>query len=383
MERVEVDTWLIVGHRRWARVMAAELCAMLPAEVRIEILADAHEDEFGQWLGASGLASRIQVVGNAQRCATGQTGVALIVNSAHQHRSAIEAALAAGYHVVSEKPMGFSAEETRRLIDDANARGLALFCTNTYLFASYLEVLRGRWLHGRHIAHMHLTWQDRELEARHGATKSYDSSVPLIFDVLPHVANIVLATLGPREFSAESLQVLHGGSDVSILYRASDVDLHVRMVRNADSRVRQLHYMGTDLDLSLDFAVEPGMVSAGMAPPVSIDDDWQRKPRPIAAMLASVIDFFVTGRRDIRLDTCAALFGNSLIDSVVERYAEGQAEFLGHAAADDEARRYAHKEARALAERAAPHLASRSPLRRIAAATPSLPVQSHREPSSC
>src|SRR4051812_45307233 len=174
--------------------MAAELCASLAPDRSIHLQASRSDAGLLEWWSASPYKQRIEIVEQPIPCGASSTGIALIVNSAHEHRRSAESVLDAGYHAVCEKPVTFSRHDTLQLLARATELGLELFCTNTYLFAEYLDIFRRDWLRGRALSELELTWADESAEIRHGEAKSYDSSVPVIFDVLPHVASVVVAT---------------------------------------------------------------------------------------------------------------------------------------------------------------------------------------------
>lgn len=292
------------------------------------------------------------------------------MNPAYRHRSSIEAALSAGYHVVSEKPISFSREETLALLRSAKSRGRSLFCTNTYLFADYLATFSRNWLAGRALTTMSIAWTDAAVEFRYGETKGYDSGVPVIFDVLPHVGNIVLATLGDCEPVPVGISVRRGGSEALIQYRHKDMDIHVLIARNAAKRTRRVTFSGPAGDIGLDFTNEPGTVVVDGIPLETVDPDWQRRRKPIAAMIESVAAFFAAGIRDARLSPLAALIGNALIDAVADSYVAQQTDFLAShrdvTTSPEPDLGYALKESRSIATRTLPYLSPDSPLRQLA-----------------
>lgn len=374
-----VDSWLIVGHRRWAREMAYELSVLTRPQVCIRLVADPEDQELQNWLSSKNLARRVQIVKTLPTLGEDQTGVALIVNSAHQHVSEASAALQAGYHVVSEKPVALSIQELQYLINCGQEHKRNLYCTNTYQFASYLSVLRDRWLKARNITHLSVEWEDPSSEVRRGESKSYDSGVPIIFDVLPHVANIIVTTVGPLNLTGASLEVARGGSNVSIRYKAHKMTLNVHLKRDSKRRLRKINCRGADTLFALDFTEEPGMLRVGVSEPALADAEWNARQRPIAAMLASVIESIESNNHDERLCVSAAVFGQDLIDKVASRYADIQIDFLRKSteqnfSSEDKALRYALREALAIADRVAPGHPLQSPLRRIASTATSLPA---------
>jgi predicted dehydrogenase len=366
-----VDRWLVVGSRRWARIMAAELCARLAPGCSIHLQGSRGDAGLLEWWEASPHKQRIELVEQPAPCEGSTTGVAVIANSAHEHRGSVERVLDAGYHAVCEKPLTFSRGESLQLLARAAGLGRELFCTNTYLFADYLHVLRRDWLQGRTFSELELTWADAGGEVRHGEAKSYDSSVPVIHDVLPHVASIVLATHGRFTFDRSSIAVARGGSAVTAQFDGDDLTVRAGLARNAPRRARLLRFSGPAGRVTLDFAAEPGVVSVGDEEGVGVDPDWDAKPRPIAQMLESVMAHFECGVLDDRLGADAALLGNELIDAVAESYVQQQIESLAAGSRGDDFA-YAAKEADAIRRRALPQLPQASPLRRLAGVKPTV-----------
>lgn len=365
-----VDTWLIVGSRRWARVMASELCAVTNSV--IQMLCENDDSSVRHWLKKTGLEDRINLVESLERCCPTKTGVALIVNSAYRHRHSIEEALSAGYNVVSEKPISFSEEEAVNLINYAQRLGLKFFCTNTYLFADYLNDFKNKWLSRCQFTEVHIFWWDAILETRYGETKAYDSSVPVIFDVLPHIANLIRITIGENTPRAVELSVQHGGSEVYVKYRCESININIWIVRNAKHRKRCIKLSGLCEEVSLDFTSEPGVVVVNDSQPISIDANWCKKPKPIAAMFKSLIECFELGIQDERLSPVNALLGNKLIDAVVDDYVRQQVSLLSAIGLQitefDEDFNYAFKEASSIQRRVFPYLEQKSSLRQLALA---------------
>ena len=348
--------------------MAAELCALLPPDRSIQLQGSRGDATLPGWWNESPHKKRIEIVDQPIPCAGSKTGVALIVNSAHEHRGSVESVLDAGYHAVCEKPLTFSRHDSLRLLDRAVGLGLKLFCTNTYLFADYLHVFRRDRLRGRTFSELELTWADATREIRHGEAKSYDSSVPVIFDVLPHVASIVLATHGPLSFGRSSIAVTQGGSSVMAQFDGDGLTVRAKMSRNSGRRTRLLRFSGPAGEVTLDFAAEPGVVSLDHEAGVCADPAWESKRKPIAQMLRSVKTYFETGALDDRLGADAALLGNDLIDAVAEGYVQQQIDFLSRVGVGSRGENFAYaaQEADAIRRRALPQLPQASPLRRLA-----------------
>jgi predicted dehydrogenase len=373
-----IDQYVIIGTRRWARVMAFELNCSVPSDKVINMIDDPSETSLKEWLVSEGLGTRISLIQELLPCPIDATGVAFVVNSAYLHRHAIENALLLGYSVVSEKPASLSKQETTYLVDLAKALGLQFFCTNTYLFATYLDSFKKEWIAGQHLKRMHICWSDPRAEIRHGMPKSYDSSIPILYDMLPHVANIIFLIAGGGKLTSLDLQVKRGGSMVVLQCTSGNLEISVSLERNANQRIRSIAIDGTNENILLDFSVEPGSISINQAPIVQLAPEWRHQLKPIALMILSVQNFFESGSIDPRLSPSAAIFGNELIDAIVTSYVDQQISFFRSYSGKkyDDIREpdfcYALKEATSIANRGLPYLSIDSPLRKLVLADTSL-----------
>lgn len=352
--------------------MITELCRHLPPRGIVQVIGDPEDSALQKWLSNSGLGNKVKVVVSAPRCPANLTGVAFILNSAYLHRQSVSEMLSAGYNVVCEKPMSFSKLETQRLVNMAARFGLQLFSTNTYLFASYLDVFKQNWLEAHSHNLIRISWADPINEFRHGGIKHYDSSLPLIYDILPHIANILLATIGPFNFESNRIEVRRGGSEVFLHYQQEGMNIYLTLERNSSQRKRTLFFSNAENEVKLNFDSEPGLVSLNKTAPISVDPSWKYKSKPIAAMIQSLVAFFETGKEDLRLSFASSLLANSLIDSVVSSYVNQQVALMTtrHDISDPKINRacleYAEKEAQAIAKRAMPYINEGSPLHTLA-----------------
>ena len=348
---------------------------MLPAGESIRLLARRDDAELQAWWLQSPFMHRMEIVDSPIPCRSPRVGVALIADSAYSHATSIETALDAGFHVASEKPLGFSLHQTLRLQAKAEAAGLRLFATNTYLFADYLRVFSRDWLKAHRYTDIELIWSDAVAEIRYGIRKSYDSGVPIIHDLLPHIACLVLATHGAIAPKDSKLVVRRGGSEATAQFDCGEVRVSAILSRNGRVRARVARFSGDEGELSIDFSTEPGVVTRGRGEPQPSDLSWPSKRKPLAEMLHGLQVYFSTGLLDERLDLRAARLGNELIDSVVDSYVRQQIAFLGHPGENGSRERgaefaYAAKESRSIAQRVLPHLPPDSPLRRLAVDLP-------------
>jgi predicted dehydrogenase len=123
------------------------------------------------------------------------------------HASLALQCLAAGAHVLVEKPLGTSPEEVDRILDEAGRRGLYVVENYNYLWNRQLLQLR-TWARDGRLGEV-CTWMRRWRSTcwATGARLSPGTATPsrsglrggLVADFLPHLASIAFALLGPHE----------------------------------------------------------------------------------------------------------------------------------------------------------------------------------------
>jgi hypothetical protein len=325
-----IKSFLIIGYRRWARLLAEELCANVKDNSSVCLIGNPHSNKIKKWLNLSGLSSRVKILKEIKPLSTKEIGIAFVVNSAYLHEFTTKNLLKHGYNVVCEKPISFSRNGTVKLIKFAAKKKLQLFCTNTYSFATYLKKLKDVYLKKKSFSDIYITWSDPKKEIRYKQIKSYDSGVPIIYDILPHVANILYATIGNFKLKFNSLNVKKGGSKVSIYYQNKKMNIFINLERNAIRRKRFIKFISPKNKYFFDFKNEPGLISINNQVKFKIDNKWSARPNPISIMINSVISFFELRKKDTRLSLTTSLLGNEMIDIVAKDYVHNQIQFINN-----------------------------------------------------
>jgi len=361
----KVDIWLIIGGRRWAQVLAIELCSLLPNSEEIHLIRDNDTENSTDWLDEGSLKNRVKIVKNPTPCQIGKVGVAFIINSAYLHKATIQSALSLGYNVIVEKPLTFSFKESIQQLNLASKFGLRIFTTNTYQFASYLTIFKEKYLHGNKINEIYINWSDNAGKIRYGQIKKFDSSVPIIFDVIPHIASIIFSILGEISLNSADLTFYKGGSKVKLKFRCNNLIIRADISRNSKTRTRILKVTNETTEFKIDFTEEPGIVTINNSEKICADNNWNLKRKPIAEMLNSVLIFFEKNKIDSRLLPDSALLGNIMIDLIVESYVMHQIDFViknGRMLKQSADIKYAKKEIDSIKKRTLKFLHNDSPL---------------------
>jgi predicted dehydrogenase len=131
-----------------------------------------------------------------------------VLTPAHTHAPMVRQALAAGAHVICEKPMTGRAEETAALLAEARAAGLSLMESRNYLYNDTILELRGMIDAGRlgRVVECDLLLSLDFLSGPFGDTNLSGPAVDVpggaIQDFLPHLAYLYLLLTGTKRAEA-------------------------------------------------------------------------------------------------------------------------------------------------------------------------------------
>ncbi|MGE3807516.1 MAG: hypothetical protein AB7K24_22870 [Gemmataceae bacterium] len=149
------------------------------------------------------------------------------------------------------------------MVEAATTGESVLALSNVFRFAKYLDAFRGLFARHTDWSMARIEWADPLREDRHGMVKTYDPSVPVFVDVLPHVISILDSLRPNAELVYRRLSVERGGQDVKIEMTFDGRPCRVELGRNQDRRRRLFEFLTGDGSLTLDFATEPGVARLG------------------------------------------------------------------------------------------------------------------------
>lgn len=318
----------IVGGGRWARVITSTVCSLVPKETSVDIYSKSNATGMQEWAAQQEFAQSVSILPERFEDAVPKSGVAIVANAAVNHTPAVKAALTAGVPVLVEKPFAPTLDQIIQMTDLAAETGVYLASAHVFLFANYLRNFADAIQAAGPVKTIEINWCDPKNESRDGGRKSFDSSLPVFVDCLPHIVSILSALIGTSDITYSGISTKRGGAQTNLTLIANGVEVTVRLERNAQSRQRTIAVEAEQGLLSLDFSNEPGTITAGDEAR-SADLDWSRGPRPMAQMIQAFLQSAGGTEPDPRLNTAVALSAGKLIDAMHPDYAEAMSEWLG------------------------------------------------------
>ena len=172
------------------------------------------------------------------------------------HRDLALEAIAAGKHVLVEKPLATTAADARAMVDAAAARGVVLMVGHTFEFHSAVWTLREMVQEGR-LGDLYY------LDTARLNLGLYQHDVNVIFDLAPHDVSILNYVLGGQPTAVECWASRHAHKrleDIAFLrlhYEEPDVVANVHVSWLDPCKVRRVTMVGSEKMVVFDdLAVE-------------------------------------------------------------------------------------------------------------------------------
>ena len=252
----------IIGGGRWARTIGDLLVKIVAKKTSITVVSPTNAANWINWVKDR---PSFQVEENLNSVLkNSEITHVIIARRAVDHAETCLSALKHGKSVLVEKPFCLTAEEANKLaIVSKNANvGTGL----VFHFGTNHSIFRNACMASGGIQFIKLEWSDPACENRHGYSKTYDESLNVVQDVLPHAWSIFRPYTGRVPLELKGVNIDSGGRVVYLKLIAGTIFISLKFERNAKNRCRKLLVGGIGWEGNFDFASEPGQASINGEP---------------------------------------------------------------------------------------------------------------------
>ena len=308
----------IVGGGRWARVLTEVLSEIVSKDIVISIYSLHNGKGMISWVLEKKFRQSVTVYDDFPNLSNHKVDAMIVANSASDHVIAIQKSLNSKIPVLVEKPVTMSYSSTLQMVKLAQEKKTFLASAHVFLFNRYLSNFSQLVFDSGGLKSIQIEWSDPISENRHGEQKNFDPSLPIFFDLLPHILSIINVIVGKKSIQYTNLIFHKGGSEVEIELMLEGVFCSVNLARNSNVRKRIINIM-SDQHLQLDFSQEPGVIKKESLN-ITGDEKWDLDIKPVAQMLSAFLVQSAGGKADLRLDIDLGLEANKLIDETLLSY---------------------------------------------------------------
>lgn len=274
----------IIGGGRWGRVILSVLANMNLTTNRIAIITKHNVKKVQHYiyneLPRTIPCSIIQTLD--ELLVSYQVQAAIVANAAHQHFTTSTYLIERGINILIEKPMVLSSQEALFLFDKSKIHEVAVIPGLQYRFCSYIDYFR-KYLnnYGKKPRNFLIEWFDGATETRYGEKKTYDSSINIAQDVMPHIWSILSTVFQQQPIQVKSCEHALGNNYAHFCVSINTIQGSVILKRDAQMR-RRVFKVEFDMapPVVLDFTQEPGTLYHGNTL-ISGDPNWSTTPHPL------------------------------------------------------------------------------------------------------
>jgi len=206
------------------------------------------------------------------------------------------------------------------LLAASKSNGELLAAAHVFRFAPYLQNFAALCGDESAIQEMLIVWEDPRDEIRGEDVKSYDASIPVFVDVLPHIFSIIASILNVERVIFSALDVTSGGSETRVELKADRTKVKIILGRNRPSRRRHVEVRkNSGTRISIDFSLEPGVIRVGSSESIGCSN-WSTCRRPLEEMLSIYVNWASGGIWDKRLNPDLAWDYSELSDRLMPYY---------------------------------------------------------------
>jgi hypothetical protein len=293
------STLLIVGGGRWARVIVSVLIRMKLPFDKVVLISKSNKKKLNSFLSFISTEHNyyISVFESLDDFSDIESvGAAIVANSARMHFETASYLLRNGVSVLVEKPIVLNISDAEELISKASGASARLVPSLQYSFCSYLYNFKHLLCNlSDEPVSFSLNWSDAIAEERYGEKKSYDHSLNIAQDVMPHIWTILATVFDSDAFTFETCEIGSGGRLAYFEIKNDQLSGKVHLERDACIRKRLLEVkLKSGKLVSIDFAVEPGHIKVGDRPEFIADSLWGYIKKPLENQLS----YFIFNQRN-------------------------------------------------------------------------------------
>lgn len=280
----------VIGGGRWGRIIVSILATMDLAFDQVVIVTNINAENMQRLIRLlpSKASTPFTIVPSLNNLLTEHNvKAAIIVNDARQHFSTAARLLVSRIPTLIEKPLALSKTQAQTLLSNSINSGVCLLPGLQYRFCSYIHDFAS------HIKRFckkprsfSVIWSDQANEIRYGETKTYDSSIDVAQDVMPHIWSILFTIFQQTAILFNSCQISNKGHYANFSITMDGIiPGHIVLERDATQRQRLIVIKFDKKNtLSMDFSTEPGSIFLN-GKIISTNSEWDITQRPLIRQL--------------------------------------------------------------------------------------------------
>jgi predicted dehydrogenase len=186
------------------------------------------------WAGSQGFKQNVSASYDWPDLSSGLSHAMIVANAARDHFSVAKRALENRIPVLVEKPVTLTYSDTQTLVQISRQNETLFATAHVFLFARFIDKFSGFVAKSGAVTSIRIRWSDPKAEERYGEKKSFDPSLPIYVDLIPHALSVISMFAPFRSCDYRGAVLERGGSSLAVSLKLGEVFCEIELLRNGD-----------------------------------------------------------------------------------------------------------------------------------------------------
>ncbi len=280
---------IIYGGGRWSKIWFNVITKTISKDINILIISGRGYDSYVNFLMATSSRHNVTLFRDPPPVLP-TNSIAIVANSADDHFQVASTLLNLRIPTLVEKPFAMNLKQIQSLIELSEASKTIIAPAHVFKFPKYLLNFKNYVSKKESPLEVNIDWSDADGEVSHGFHKSYDATISVFHDCMPHIVSLIEVIFDTSPSFKRVLNIENGGAKVTFQLSVDGLNCNVLLHRNAQFRTRKISLNYRNDKVVLDFTSEPGnILEDGYN--FCADNNWGNESSPLQKMIQEFIRF--------------------------------------------------------------------------------------------
>jgi hypothetical protein len=248
-----LKSFFLIGGGRWSRVVLCEASKLQDQNLNIIVVSKKNHEYMKKWVSKTISSSNVKVVKKMPDFVI-ENSSAYVLNETTDRYRTLQKLLDLRIPTLVEKPLMLDYQRATKIVDLYQSAGIALASSQVFRFLKGTDALRAAISKDR-ITSIKFDWFDSNSEIRYGEIKKFEKSVPIYYDILPHIYSMICGVFGDLPINLGHIKSVNDSKEIALSLKLNySIDLDVNLSRIAETRKRLIQIQTAVNMIEFDFS---------------------------------------------------------------------------------------------------------------------------------
>ena len=291
----ELNSFFLIGGGRWSRVVLYEASKLQDQNIAIIVVSKKNHKYMEKWVSKTLSSTNIKVVKKMPDFVI-ENSSAYVLNETKNRYRTLQKLIELRIPTLVEKPLMLDYKRATKIVDLYQSAGITLASSQVFRFLKGTDALRAA-INKDRITSIKFDWFDSNSEIRYGERKKFEKSVPIYYDILPHIYSIICGIFGDLSINLGHIRSVNDSKEIALSLKLNYlIDLDVNLSRIAETRKRFIQIQIADNTIEFDFSTNEVITHFLNGRVTSVQDFGK------SSGIQEMLKVFLQSNREITLD---------------------------------------------------------------------------------